>query len=122
MDTGRRARTGAREDGWFRVQVGVVRIRTRNLNYSEIARVLLKVGNAFVPVNRKTAYYARQRLEQVTGRRVVSWRSEFEGQTGYLFTLVDEDESRSTPANTEAAPSHRSSSAGAEPAEDTSLS
>ncbi len=67
-----------------------IKVKIHNLDYHRILPVIQKTGSAFIPINRKTANYARKRLEALSKRKVEAYPADFRGQSGYLF-LMSED-------------------------------
>jgi len=58
----------------------------KRLDYKLIAHKL-KSMPVFLPIDRKRAYYARRRLEEILGRKVHRRRVRIENMVGYLFYL-----------------------------------
>ena len=66
--------------------VEIVEFKTR-ANYEEVAELLKEGKRVFLPIDRKLAYYATRRLQQLTGYRVHKIRVEYNQKKGYIFTL-----------------------------------
>ena len=66
--------------------VDIVDYKSR-ANYEEIAEMLKEGKRVFLPIDRKLAYYATRRLQELTGCKVHKIRVEYNRRKGYIFTL-----------------------------------
>ena len=71
------------EEGFW---IDVFKVRIQRLEYSKIAYILKDLGlPVFIPIGRKTAYYARKRLSELVGQEVLSNPFLWGRQRGYIF-------------------------------------
>jgi len=71
----------------------VIAREMKRYNYGEVAKELLK-RPVFLPIDRKRAVYARRRLEDILGKKVIKRRASFGPLDGYLFILEAQREHR----------------------------
>jgi len=68
----------------------------RRYNYKEVAEELRRKGKVFLPLSRRGAYYAHNRLRRILGGRVQRERVVVETEEGveegYLFYLPQEEQ------------------------------
>ena len=72
--------------GGFGATVACIR-KTKKIDYQKVAEYMEKVDFVFLPVERKTASYAKARLESITGKTIVATMSRHENEHGYLFGI-----------------------------------
>ncbi len=68
--------------------VAILPSRGRRIDYCEVAPILSSFRMpVFLPISRKTAYYARRRLSELVGEEVVAVPAKWRELRGYLFLL-----------------------------------
>jgi len=81
--------------------IDIWKVKFPRINYDRIAYVLSYMEiPVWMPVGRKTAYYARKRLSKLVGEKITSLPCMWGKRSGYLFfpekiLEPDEDESES---------------------------
>jgi hypothetical protein len=78
----------------FTATVGFIKKRKR-FNYDEVAEKITKFDFVFLIVERRTASYAKHRLEAITYKKISATPARYRGEYGYLFG-ISEPEMRST--------------------------
>jgi len=65
----------------------------KNIDYRQVAKYLDKIGCVFLAINRKRAWYARNKLKEITGRDIEYVKAIFGDKSGYLFSFSDSSSS-----------------------------
>jgi len=66
--------------------IDVFKVKINRLEYDKISYILRELGlPVFIPIGRKTAYYARKRLSELVGHEVISSPCQWSRQKGYIF-------------------------------------
>jgi len=66
-------------------------LKTRRRNYEEIAEKL-KSCSIFMEVDRRAVWYIKSRLNELTGKEIVSYPATFGYKKGYIFLIPPDDE------------------------------
>lgn len=61
----------------------------KNINYQQVAKYLKKTDCVFLAISRKRAWYAREKLKEITKKDIEYVKVTFGDKSGYLFSFSD---------------------------------